>query len=75
MAEWIRLAGSRSVVRRALGYAIVVGTILISINHGDAIMRGDIDAARMTRMALTTLVPYIVSTLSSVQAMRGQRGS
>ena len=75
MAEWIRLAGSRSVVRRALGYAIVVGAILISINHGDAIMRGDIDAARMTKMALTALVPYIVSTLSSVQALRAQRAS
>ena len=42
MKEWLRLALRPSVARRALGYAVVVGTILISINHGDAILRGDV---------------------------------
>ena len=59
-----------SVVRRALGYAVVVGSILSAINHGDALWRGELSAARGLRMALTALVPYCVSTLSSVGALR-----
>ena len=70
MGEWIELASSRGVVRRALGYAVVVGAILITINHGDALIRGDVDTVRLLKMGLTVLVPYTVSTLSSVQAMR-----
>jgi len=67
------------VVRRALGYAVIVGALLIAINHGDAIVRGDLDPLRLFKMGLTVLVPYMVSTLSSVQAMRAsaqtERGS
>lgn len=66
----IEIATSQAVVRRALGYAIVVGAILISINHGDAILQGDFESARLLKMGLTILVPYSVSTLSSVQAIR-----
>jgi hypothetical protein len=66
-----QLATSPEVVRRALGYACVVGAILIAINHADALLRGEIDAVRGIKMGLTVLVPYTVSTLSSVQALRG----
>ncbi len=72
MAEWWRLAGSTSVVRRALGYAVVVGAILIAINHGDALLQGELDATRLWKMGLTVLVPYTVSTLSSVSALRSR---
>ena len=65
-----QIARRPAVVRRALTYALVVGAILISINHGDAILRGELDAARWLRMALTATVPYMVSTLSSAQALR-----
>jgi hypothetical protein len=70
MIEWLRLATGRSVVRRALRYAIGVGTLLIVINHGDAILRRDLSLARLLRMALTMTVPYMVSTASSVSALR-----
>ena len=70
MIEFIRLATSKQVVHRALGYGVCVGAILISINHGDAIFRGDLDTTRLLKIALTVCVPYTVSTLSSVQAMR-----
>jgi hypothetical protein len=69
--DWFRMATRPSVVRRALGYAIVVGSILIAINHGDAILAGTVDSNRIFKMALTVLVPYCVSTLSSVGALRG----
>lgn len=70
MKQTLSLALKTSVVKRALKYAIVVGVILITINHGDAILRGDLPPARLFRMGLTVLVPYVVSTLSSVGAMR-----
>ena len=70
MRESIQIALSFSVVRRALGYAVVVGAVLIAINQGDAILAGDVDLARWLRMGLTAIVPYVVSTLSSVQALR-----
>jgi hypothetical protein len=70
-----QLATSPGVVRRALGYAVVVGSILIAINHADALARGDLDLVRGIKMGLTVVVPYAVSTLSSVQALRHQGGA
>jgi len=77
--HWIALATSPSVVRRATVVAIVVGTVLVAINHGDAILRGELGVGRLLRIALTVMVPYCVSTYSSVSALRAsarqQRGS
>lgn len=75
MNDWIELATSSAVVRRACGYAVVVGAILIAINHGDAILRGELGPQRYLKMGLTVLVPYTVSTLSSVQALRSLAGN
>ena len=69
MTEWLRLASRRSIVHRALKYAIGVGSILIVINHGDALARGEISTSRFFRMLLTMTVPYFVSTASSVGAL------
>lgn len=69
---WFALAARPSVIRRGLMYALIVGTVLISINHGDALLRGDVGTGRLLKMGLTVMVPYIVSTLSSVGAIRGQ---
>lgn len=70
IGRWFRLACEPSVVRRALGYAVVVGAILIAINHGDAILAGHVDGSSLLKMGLTVIVPYLVSTASSVGAMR-----
>lgn len=70
MRETLRLARQPAVVRRALKYALVVGAILLGINHGDALLRGDVNQGRALRMALTVVVPYVVSTLSSVGTIR-----
>lgn len=72
---FLSLASRPAVVRRALKYAVIVGVILITINHGDAILRGDVSPGRLARMLLTCLVPYCVSTLSSVEAVRSRDGS
>ena len=73
MKETLRLALQGSVVKRALKYAVVVGLVLITINHSDAIIQGQVTRGRFFKMVLTVLVPYIVSTLSSVGAMRERR--
>lgn len=70
MNEFLQLALRPATVKRALKYAVVVGTILISINHGDALLGGEVTAGRLLKMGLTVLVPYVVSTLSSVGALR-----
>jgi hypothetical protein len=73
LREWLSLAFSGPVRRRAQRIMVVVGAILITINHGDAILRGDVDGARFARILLTLAVPYVVSTVSSVAAMREMR--
>jgi hypothetical protein len=70
MRDWLRLALDRAVVRRALRTMAVVGSALICINHGDALLHGDVGADRVFRICLTLLVPYAVSTTSSVAALR-----
>ena len=73
MKDWLRLAFAGSIMRRGLFYAVVVGSVLVGINHGDAILRGDVDSGRLRRIALTLLVPYLVSTSSGVAAIRALR--
>ncbi len=70
MSSWLSIATRPRVMRRAALYGVVVGAILITINHGDALLMGDIDGVRIAKMTLTPLVPFIVSTLSSVGAIR-----
>ena len=70
MKEWLRLARRPSVVRRALRTMAVVAPILIAINQGDALVRGELDGVRALKIALTLFVPYAVSTSSSVAALR-----
>jgi len=71
--NWLAVARERPIVLRACKFAVVVGAVLIGINHGDAILRGDFDARRLLKMGLTVLVPYTVSTLSSVGATIAHR--
>jgi hypothetical protein len=73
--DWLRVAFQASVLRRGLLYAVLVGSVLVAINHGDALLRRDVDGPRLLRIALTVLVPYLVSTFSSVGAIRELRGS
>ncbi len=66
---WFDLAFQRSVVRRWLAYAIVVGAVLILINHGEAILDGEVGTDPVVKMGLTVIAPYVVSTLLSAGVM------
>jgi len=70
MQSWLQTALQPSIVRRALACAVVVGAILIAINHGRAILDGELSRERILQMTLTLVVPYLVSTYSSVSAVR-----
>ena len=72
MRDWIVLAFKPSVMNRSCKYAVVVGSILIVINHSDAILNHTVTLSRFLRMLLTIIVPYTVSTLSSVGALLEQ---
>lgn len=64
------IACSRRVVRRAARVAVIVGLVLAVINHGDSLLHADADLATAIKMVLTFIVPYSVSTYSSVLAIR-----
>jgi alanine-alpha-ketoisovalerate/valine-pyruvate aminotransferase len=66
MPIWLRLCVSERVLRRAFYSAAIVGTLLILINYGTDLLHGSIDRTRLVRMLLTVIVPFVVSTVSSV---------
>ena len=69
---WPQLARQPKVVRRAIYIALVVGTLLALINHGHAVISGAFDLENAIQVMLTYLVPYGVSTFSSVSALKEQ---
>lgn len=67
---WLVLAAHPATFRRAIITALVVGTTLIAINHGAAIVTGTVTRGRVLQMCLTVIVPYLVSTTASVATRR-----
>lgn len=68
--SFFEIARSRSVVKRATRVAVLVGIVLGLLNHGDAIFTGTLTGLQAAKIGLTFLVPYSVSTYSSVLAIR-----
>jgi hypothetical protein len=62
----------RPVVLTAIKVALVVGTVLALINHGPALLALELSCQQMLQIALTYLVPYGVSTYSSVKMLKNQ---
>ncbi len=58
---------------RALLIAVVVGTVLLMINHGDHIEKEPICTDFWTKCGLTYLVPFLVSMVSVALAFRQNR--
>lgn len=66
--RWFSLAIEIKTLKRSIKVAVIVGTILMLINHGDILLYGDIEVHHMLKIILTYLVPYLVSTYSSVES-------
>ncbi len=62
----------RPVVLTAIKVALVVGTILALINHGPALLALEVSRQQILQITLTYLVPYCVSTYSSVKVLQNQ---
>lgn len=56
--------------KKAILTALVVGTVLVAINHGDIILAGG--TPPLPKVALTYLVPYCVTTWGAIMGKRSQ---
>jgi hypothetical protein len=56
--------------KKAVFTALVVGTILTAINHGDVILSGS--APQPWKVMLTYCVPYCVTTWGAITGKRAQ---
>ena len=59
---------SKKILYRSVKTALVVGTILAFINHGDLILSGALTAECWIKKSLTCLVPYSVASLTATRA-------
>ncbi len=59
-----RLVFGDGTPRKAFITALVVGTVLTAINHGDLLMAGK--APPLSKVLLTYIVPYCVTTWGAV---------
>ena len=60
----------RPLVLNGLKTAALVGTVLTAINQGDVLLHGAITGAVLAKIALTYVVPYLVSTSGALAATR-----
>ncbi|MCH8082482.1 MAG: nitrate/nitrite transporter NrtS [Proteobacteria bacterium] len=65
--SFINAALERSVVIRALKVAVIIGTILVAINHGDVFVGGG--EINWFKIVLTYMVPYAVATYAAAAQM------
>ncbi|MBT3307803.1 MAG: nitrate/nitrite transporter NrtS [Rhodospirillaceae bacterium] len=59
-----------STPKKAFLTALVVGTVLTAINHGDVILAGG--APPLLKVVLTYCVPYCVTTWGAIMGKRAQ---
>ena len=71
--SFVSIASSRKVLIPAIRIAVIVGTVLALINHGDKIFNMALSLNDCLKIILTYLVPYCVSTWSAVAAIRASK--
>lgn len=72
MKRWFSLAFQKRVVFRSLRVAVIVGTLLVIINHFDTLAGGELQGLILVKIVLTYLVPYSVATYAAVEALLSQ---
>ena len=60
------------VVSTAIKVALFVGTVLALINHGPSLLALELSREQVLQISLTYLVPYGVSTYSSIKMLQNQ---
>ena len=66
--DFFQLAFDEGTPKKALFTALVVGTILTTINHGDVILRGE--SINYFKILLTYCVPFCVTTWGAIHGKR-----
>jgi len=66
LAELRRTACEPTVFRRCGAIALVVGTLLTVVNHGDAIVAGSFDRVLGLRILGNYLIPFVVGNLGTM---------
>jgi len=69
MKIWFKTAAHLPIRKRATRVALFVGLVLVLINHGDQLVRGDMSWVMLIKIVLTFMVPYAVSTHGSVSTI------
>ncbi|OAI06971.1 MULTISPECIES: nitrate/nitrite transporter NrtS [Methylomonas] len=69
ISGWFKIALQKNILTRAIKIALVVGSILMLINHGDVMLSDGLSIKEYIKITLTYLVPYCVSTYSSTEAI------
>ena len=66
--DFFQLSFGDGTPKKALMTALVVGTILITINHGDVILKGE--SINYFKILLTICVPFFVTTWGAIHGKR-----
>ena len=69
----IEIVTRTDVLIRAIKMASIVGIVLAIINHGDHILLGTMTTTNWIKVLITFCVPFCVSTISSVLAIRREQ--
>lgn len=69
-SSFFDLATTAQVVKTAFRISLIVGSILAFINHGEGIISLSLSLQNILQILLTYMVPYCVSTYSSVRALQ-----
>src|SRR5215510_10619118 len=62
----LALLYTREVLGRALLAAVLVGSLLVFVHHGDAIFTGQITGRVVLKLLLTPLIPFCVTLLGAL---------
>ena len=68
--EAVGIIGAPRHLRKTVGVALVVGTVLFLINQLDVVLRHDATTVTYLKVALTYLVPFCVSNYGVLVATR-----
>lgn len=66
LIRFTKVACTSPIVKRALKVTFIVGTILNLINQGEVLLHLNLENVNLSKLLLTYLVPYLVTTYTAV---------
>jgi len=69
-ATFLSTAFSTTIIKNSLKVSLVVGSLLLLINHGDKMFQAQLNSDFFIQATLNYLIPYCVSTYSAVKTVQ-----